>query len=91
MKLFPEYSDESKWSDREISSVEKHFNRLKELHSEGKVVLAGRTLNKGEDKFGIVILEVDSEKEAKNIMINDPAVKSGLMSAELFPYKIALQ
>jgi uncharacterized protein YciI len=43
-----------------------------------------------EKTFGIVIIDVSSEEEAKNIMENDPAVKEGVMTAELFPYRVAL-
>ena len=40
--------------------------------------------------MGIVILEVDSEEEARVLMENDPAVKEGIMEAQLFPYRVAL-
>jgi len=40
--------------------------------------------------FGIVILEVDSEEEAYDLMNNDPAVKEGIMEATLYPYRVAL-
>lgn len=40
--------------------------------------------------MGIVILEVDSEEEARELMENDPAVKEGVMEATLFPYRVAL-
>jgi uncharacterized protein YciI len=37
-----------------------------------------------------VILEVETEDEALAIMNNDPAVAAGVMTAELFPYRVAL-
>lgn len=40
--------------------------------------------------FGIVILEVNSEEEAIELMVNDPAVKEGIMEATLFPFRVAL-
>lgn len=43
-----------------------------------------------EKTFGIVILEVESEDEAQTIMKNDPTVAERIMTAELFPYKVAL-
>ena len=67
-----------------------HFNVLEKLHKDGKLILAGRTLNMDEKTFGIVILEVESEQEAQTIMKNDPAVSEGIMTAELFPYRVAL-
>lgn len=78
------------FTDREEEIVDRHFNKLQELLKEGKLVLAGRTLNMDEKTFGIVIIDVSSEEEAKNIMENDPAVKEGVMTAELFPYRVAL-
>ena len=42
------------------------------------------------DGFGIVIFEVDSEEEAQLFMETDPAVKEGIMTATLFPYRVAL-
>ena len=47
-----------------------HFHRLQKLLSEGKLILAGRTLNEDATAFGIVILEVDSEDEARNLPRN---------------------
>ena len=40
--------------------------------------------------FGIVILEVNSEEEAIALMEDDPAVKEGIMTATIFPYRVAL-
>lgn len=48
------------------------------LTKEKKVILAGRTLNNDSDAFRIVILEVDTEVEAKHFMENDPVEKMKL-------------
>lgn len=90
LKLIPSLLDENNWTEREEKIVNKHFVELQELLREGKLVLAGRTLNMDEKTFGIVILEVDSEEEARTIMKNDPAVAEEIMTAELFPYRVAL-
>jgi len=37
-----------------------------------------------------VILEVESEDEALAIMNNDPSIAKGVMTAEIFPYHVAL-
>lgn len=73
--------------DRIISD---HFDYLKGLTDAGVVMHAGRTLNTDNSNFGIVILRVDSEQEARQIMHNDPAVRQRVMRAELYPYHIAL-
>jgi uncharacterized protein YciI len=51
---------------------------------------AGRTLNTDESSFGIIIFRADSEEAARRIVADDPAVRGGVMRAELYPYRIAL-
>jgi uncharacterized protein YciI len=74
----------------EAEIVAQHFAYLKQLTEQGVVVLAGRTLNTDEKSFGIVIMQADSEEAARNVMLNDPAIKHQVMHAELYPYRIAL-
>ncbi len=70
--------------------IDAHFAYLRALAARGTVVMAGRTLNDDETTFGIVIFVAESEAAALETMRNDPAVKGGVMRAELFPYRIAL-
>ena len=70
--------------------IGRHFTYLRDLTDRGIVVLAGRTLNTDPTSHGIVIFFADSEDAARGIMKSDPAVREGVMSAELFPYRIAL-
>ncbi len=74
----------------EAAIVAQHFAYLKGLAEQGVVVVAGRTLNADESAFGIVIFTADSEESARGVMTNDPAVKNGVMRAELYPYRIAV-
>ena len=67
-----------------------HFRYLKDLTNRGVVILAGRTLNTDKSSFGIVIFKANSEEEARERMNDDPAVKQGVMRAELYPYRVAL-
>jgi uncharacterized protein YciI len=67
-----------------------HYSYLKKLTDEGVVILAGRTLNTDETSFGIIIFRAESEEAARCIVADDPAVRGGVMRAELFPYRIAL-
>lgn len=90
LKLIPALLDESNWTDKENNIVQHHFEVLQNLQQEGTLILAGRTLNMDPSGFGIVILEVNSEEEAITLMENDPAVKEGIMTATLFPYRVAL-
>lgn len=90
LKLIPTLLDESNWTDQENNIVQRHFEELQSWQQQGKLILAGRTLNMDSSGFGIVILEVDSEEEAINLMESDPAIKEGIMTATLFPYRVAL-
>lgn len=74
----------------EQETISRHFAYLSELVVQGVVILAGRTLNTDESIFGIVIFNADSEESARRLMTQDPAVKDGVMRAELFPFRIAV-
>ncbi len=90
LELVPRLHDDNNWTEQDEDIVERHFIRLKNYTDEGKVVLAGRTLNQASDSFGLVIFEAESEEEARKFMMADPAVEEGIMTAKLFPYRIAL-
>ena len=70
--------------------VSEHFNYLKQLTKDGVVILAGRTQNADYSSFGIVLFNAETIQAAREIMLNDPAVKNNVFRAELFPYKMAL-
>ncbi|MFC1878444.1 YciI family protein [Chloroflexota bacterium] len=77
-------------TEQEQQVVARHFEHLSALAQEGTVFMAGRTQTSDERTFGIVILNSDSLEEAQILMESDPAVKEGVMSAELYPYRIAV-
>jgi uncharacterized protein YciI len=77
-------------NEYESAKVSEHFNYLKTLMTQGVVILAGRTLNTDPDSMGIIIFNADDESAARSIVDNDPAVAGGVMSATLFPYRVAL-
>lgn len=77
-------------TDAEAQRVSEHFHYLRELTDTGTVLLAGRTLNTDATSHGIVIFRADDDAAAELIMNSDPAVESGVMLAELFPYSVAL-
>jgi uncharacterized protein len=74
---------------RETAIIEEHFTYLQRLCAEGVVLLAGRTLTDDADAFGIVILQAE-ETQARALMEADPAVRDGVMTAVLYPFRIAL-
>jgi uncharacterized protein len=73
----------------EESAVTDHFNYLVRLADAGVVHLFGRTQNNDASSFGLCIFEVADEPSARAVMEDDPAVRAGVMRAELFPYLIA--
>ncbi|HLF79846.1 MAG TPA: YciI family protein [Dehalococcoidia bacterium] len=75
----------------EAIALHEHFEYLSQLAVIGKLLLAGRTTTDDETTFGIVIFEAKSEEDARRIMGNDPAIQEGVMEAELFPFRIAVQ
>lgn len=91
LKLIPALYQPENWTEKEEDIVSRHFAKLQDLLRYGKLILAGKTSGRDDEKtFGIVILEVESKEEALAIMNDDPAVAAGVMTAELFPYHIAL-
>ncbi|GAB5519025.1 MAG: hypothetical protein RhofKO_12760 [Rhodothermales bacterium] len=78
------------WTEADNAIVQEHFQRLAGLTEAGTVLLAGRTLGMSDDDFGLVILQAPDEATATTLMNEDPAVRDGIMTAKLFPYRIAL-
>lgn len=74
-------------SPEEEKIIDEHFEYLKRKLQEKMLVLAGPCLD---GEFGIVIFRAESKKEAETFMNNDPAVKGGLMTSELHPFRISL-
>jgi uncharacterized protein len=78
-------------TEREAASVAAHFAYLQDLTGQGVMRLVGRTQNNDERTIGIAVFRAADEAEARAIMQGDPAVRDGVMSAELFPFRIALE
>lgn len=76
-------------TDEETSILTRHAEYVERLAAEGVVELAGRTQNADETAFGLVVFRAESEDAARRIMLDDPAVKHGVMAAALFPYRVA--
>jgi len=77
-------------TEEEAAIIREHFAYLRDLTSKGVVFMAGRTLHTDETSFGIVVFRAESDDAATAIMEADPAVRHHVMSAELFPYRVAL-
>ena len=73
----------------EARVLEEHVAYLTDLTDRGVLVLAGRTQEQGEETFGIVVFRAGSTEAARQIVQADPAVRDGVMVAELFPFRVA--
>ncbi len=78
-------------TDWEQAVVAEHFAYLQALNAQGIIILVGRTLTSDENTMGLTIFRAESEDAARQIMNCDPAVKKGVMTATLYPFKVALQ
>ena len=74
-------------TSQEETTMERHYEYLKEATERGEVILAGPCLD---ETFGVVILRVRGDEDARSFMFNDPAVMNNVMVAELHPLKISL-
>ncbi len=90
LRLNPALHDEANWTDDHRATIERHFAYLQDKLKTGELILAGRTTTDNPTTFGIVIFEADDEAAARRFMEADPAVIAGVMTAELFPYRVAL-
>ena len=73
--------------ERERATVDQHWEFLQELRRSERLVFAGRCFD---GPFGIVVIEAESESEAESMMRSDPSVRSGVQTAELYPFKVGL-
>ena len=74
---------------REDAIIADHFAYLEKLEEENVLILAGRTETLENSSLGVVIYTAQDEPQAREIMLNDPAVKSGVMLAEFHNFRLA--
>jgi len=74
-------------SVEEEERLGEHFAYLQRALEEGELILAGPCLD---GEFGVVVFRAPSEQEAAEFMEGDPAVKHGLMTAELHAFRVSL-
>lgn len=90
LRLIPRLHDDKAWTEEDGKTGRAHFAHLTAATKDGKVILAGRTLESGDKTFGLVIFESADEPTARAFMNSDPAVVGQIMTAELHPYQVAL-
>ena len=79
------------WPDdvtpEEMKIMSEHFQYLKKLTHDKKVITAGPVFD---FKFGLIILQVASEKEALEIMDTEPSVVAGLHTYKMSKMNVSL-
>jgi len=75
-------------SEAEQRVVGEHFEYLSGALEAGALVLAGRTLDA--PPMGLAVFEAVSDECAAAFVERDPAVRAGLFSAAVRPYRVAL-
>lgn len=70
--------------------VGEHYAYLQALRAEGRLVLAGPSALPG-DTFGLGVFDQENRAEVEAIVAQDPAVRSGIMTAEIRPFRIAVR
>ena len=74
----------------EVPVIAEHWSHLTALADRGVLVLAGRTRVTDARAFAIVVFRAESDDAARAVMEGDPAVRAGVMRAELFPFEVLL-
>lgn len=85
----PEMLTEGPTAD-EQASVQRHVAYHVDLASKGVDIMVGRTQTNTPDTIGISVFIAEDEAAARAIMLADPTVADGVMTGELFPYRIAI-
>lgn len=74
-------------TEEEGSVMSEHFIYLQDLLEKGILILAGPETS---GKFGLALIETESEDDARHIMNNDPAFRKNVCDVTLYPYRISL-
>ena len=75
-------------NDNERRLMDEHGRYFQEHFAAGKVLLFGPVMASS-GAFGLGILEVDSEQEARQFGEGDPSVKAGLNKFEIYPMLVS--
>jgi len=75
-------------TDEEKTLMEQHGAYFQQQFDAGKVLLYGPVMAP-DGTFGVAILEVADEAEARQFGENDPSVRSGMNRFEIYPMRVA--
>jgi hypothetical protein len=75
-------------TEQEQEVMRAHSSHAARFATEGKIFLIDRT-QIAPDTMGLAMFFAETEEEARTFMDSDPAIAGGVMTGELFPYKVA--
>jgi len=74
-------------TDEETRLMEEHSRYFEEQFAAGIILLYGRVMAP-DGAFGLAVLEVESEAEARRFGEGDPSVRAGLNRFEIYPMRV---
>ena len=75
-------------TEAERRLMDEHFRYFQEHFAAGRVLIFGPVMAAG-GAFGLGVLEVENEDEARKFGERDPSVKAGLNRFEIAPMRVA--
>ncbi len=75
-------------TDQERALMEEHGAYCKQQFDAGKLLAYGPVMAT-DGAFGVAILEVTDEAEARQFGENDPSVRAGMNRFEIYPMRVA--
>lgn len=73
----------------ELPIIQAHGEYLQQLVADEVAIFFGRTQTANEKSFGLYLFLADSETQAREVIAADPGVSGGVMTPEMYPYKVA--
>ncbi len=75
----------------ESDLVSHHFSYFEDLVKQGVMILAGRPWMPDPRTFGVAIVRAANQAAAEAMMAADPAVREGVIQAEVYPFEVMLR
>jgi uncharacterized protein YciI len=87
--IAPRHDFHMTMEENEQTAMGQHMVYWADLFKNGVVAVYGPVFDP-QGVFGMAVLEVDNEDQANSILTNDPAVASGVCTAQLLPMEAGM-
>jgi uncharacterized protein len=77
-------------SDDEADAIAEHLDYRTALKRAGILIMAGR-IDPAAGVWPVTLFEAPDEESARAVMLTDPAVAQGIVTATLYPYAVATE